>query len=184
MRPAVSTDCEMTVSLPSSWRQVRFVRCRLGQNCNRTTCHKKLFELELDGQYFLFTDAHFGIKTSGNAFHAVLSSLIRNWKITYNARIILWVDDICVIVPNICTEQDTCGGADDCPECSRGKLRAWEPDAQFQGYQNRTCARALTAGLPRQDHVYKTTDESFRFHNKKIDEIRSKLYSTENSCSS
>jgi len=29
--------------------------------------------------------------------------------------------------------------------------------------------------LPHQDHVYKTTDESFRFHNKKIDEIRCKL---------
>ena len=27
------------------------------------------------------------------------------------------------------------------------------------------------------------TDESFRFHNKKIDEIRCKLYSTENRCS-
>jgi len=34
-------------------------------------------------------------------------------------------------------------------------------------------ARALAAGLPRQDHVYKTTDESIRFHNKKIDEMRS-----------
>jgi len=34
--------------------------------------------------------------------------------------------------------------------------------------------------LPRQDHVYKSTDESVRFHNKKIDEIRCKLYFTEN----
>jgi len=34
--------------------------------------------------------------------------------------------------------------------------------------------------LPHQDHVYKTTDESFRFHNKKIDEIRCKLDATEN----
>jgi len=28
------------------------------------------------------------------------------------------------------------------------------------------------AGLTGQDHVYTTTDESFRFHNKKIDEMR------------
>ena len=41
-------------------------------------------------------------------------------------------------------------------------------------------ARALAAGLPRQDHVYKTTDESFHFHNKNFDEIRCKLDSTEN----
>jgi len=41
-------------------------------------------------------------------------------------------------------------------------------------------ARALAAGLPRRDHVYSTTDESFRFHNKKIDEMRCKLDSTDN----
>jgi len=41
-------------------------------------------------------------------------------------------------------------------------------------------ARALAAGLPRQDHVYSTADESFRVHNKKIDEMRCKLDSTEN----
>jgi len=44
----------------------------------------------------------------------------------------------------------------------------------------RSPARALAAGLPRQDHVYKTTDESFRFHNKNFHEIRCKLDSTEN----
>jgi len=92
---------------------------------------KAIVGLELDGQYFRFAVAHFGIKTSGNAFHAPLSSLIWHWQITYDVRIILWVDDICVIVPNICTEQDTCGGADNCPECSRSKMRAWELDAQF-----------------------------------------------------
>jgi len=40
--------------------------------------------------------------------------------------------------------------------------------------------RALAAGLPRQDHVYKSTDESFRFHNKYFDEMRYKLDSTKN----
>jgi len=75
--------------------------------------------------------AHFGIKTSGNAFHALLSPLIRHWKITHNVRIILWVDDIYVIVPNFCQQQDTCGGADTCEECARCKTRAWELDKQF-----------------------------------------------------
>jgi len=72
---------------------------------------KQLFGLELD-QCFRFAVLHFGIKTSGNAFHALLSQLIKHWQMTYDVRIILWIDDICVIVPDICTEQDTCGGAD------------------------------------------------------------------------
>jgi len=38
--------------------------------------------------------------------------------------------------------------------------------------------------LPHQSHVYKITDESFRFHNKTFDEIRCKLDSTENPRSS
>ena len=44
----------------------------------------------------------------------------------------------------------------------------------------RSPARELAAGVLRQDHVYKTTDESFHFHNKQIDEMRCKLDSTEN----
>jgi len=38
----------------------------------------------------------------------------------------------------------------------------------------------LDAGLPRQDHVYSTSDELCRFHNQKFDEMRCKLDSTEN----
>ena len=41
-------------------------------------------------------------------------------------------------------------------------------------------ARALAAGLPRQDHIYRITVESFRFHNNKFDEMCRKLDSTEN----
>jgi len=48
------------------------------------------------------------------------------------------------------------------------------------GVAFRSPARALAAGLPRQDHVYSTTDESSRFYNKKIDEKRCKLDFTEN----
>jgi len=44
----------------------------------------------------------------------------------------------------------------------------------------RSLARVLAAGLPRQDHVCKTTDESFCFHNQNFDEMRCKLDSTEN----
>ena len=44
----------------------------------------------------------------------------------------------------------------------------------------RSPARALAAGLPRQDQVYKFTDESFRLHNQKFDEMRFKLESNEN----
>ena len=80
---------------------------------------------------FSVSVAHFGIKTSGNAFHALLSPLIRHWQITHNLRIILWVDDICVIVLNLYQQQDTCGGVDTCEECARCKTRAWELDAQF-----------------------------------------------------
>jgi len=42
-----------------------------------------------------------------------------------------------------------------------------------------TCSSAT--GLPRQDHVYSTTDELFHFHNKQFDEMRWTLDSTENS---
>jgi len=41
-------------------------------------------------------------------------------------------------------------------------------------------ARALAAGLPRQDHVYSTTNESFRFRKNSFDEMLCKLDYTEN----
>jgi len=42
--------------------------------------------------------------------------------------------------------------------------------SQRSAFAFRSPARALAAGLPRQDHVYKTTNESFRFHTKNINE--------------
>jgi len=57
---------------------------------------------------------------------------------------------------------------------ARGLLRS--------AFAFRSPARALAAGLPRQDHVYRTVDESFRFHMNKFDEMRCKLDSTENLC--
>ena len=41
-------------------------------------------------------------------------------------------------------------------------------------------ARALAAGLPRQDHVYITNDELFRFHKIEIDEMPCNLDPNEN----
>jgi len=38
----------------------------------------------------------------------------------------------------------------------------------------------LAAGLPRQDHVYITTDQLLRFHNNKFDGMPCKLDTTEN----
>jgi len=50
----------------------------------------------------------------------------------------------------------------------------------FLAFAFRSPARALAAGLPRQDYVYSTTDESFRFHNQNFDEMCCKMDSTEN----
>jgi len=35
LRPVVSNDCELAASLPTSWRQAKFVGCRPGQNCSQ-----------------------------------------------------------------------------------------------------------------------------------------------------
>jgi len=40
----------------------------------------------------------------------------------------------------------------------------------------------LAACLPRQDHVYSTTDQFFRVHNNEFDEMSCKLDSTQNLC--
>jgi hypothetical protein len=59
--------------------------------------------------------------------------------------------------------------------------RKYQSCEQRLAFVFRSPARALAASLPLQDHVYKTTDESFRFHSKNFDEMRCKLDSTENS---
>jgi len=58
---------------------------------------------------------------------------------------------------------------------SHAKMKCWR--SVFASYRD---ARALAAYLLRQDHVYITTDELFRFHNNKFDEMPCKLDSTEN----
>jgi len=51
---------------------------------------------------------------------------------------------------------------------------------QRSAFASRRHARALAADMPRQDHVYITTDKSCRFHNKKFDEVPCKLDFAEN----
>jgi len=47
-------------------------------------------------------------------------------------------------------------------------------------FASRRYARALAECVPRQDHVYITTDESFRFHKNEFDHPPCQLDSTEN----
>ena len=47
-------------------------------------------------------------------------------------------------------------------------------------FPGRSPDRSLAAGLPCQDHVYITTDKSFRFYNNKLDEMPCELDATEN----
>jgi hypothetical protein len=47
-------------------------------------------------------------------------------------------------------------------------------------FASRSPVQALAAGLPRQDHVYITTNGLLRFHNDEFDEMPCKLNSTEN----
>jgi len=42
---------------------------------------------------------------------------------------------------------------------------------QRLAFASRRHAGALAAGVPLQDHVYITTDKSFRFYHKKFDEM-------------
>ena len=51
---------------------------------------------------------------------------------------------------------------------------------QRSAFASRSPAWALAIGLPCKDHIYITTDESFRFHNNDCDEMPCKLDSTEN----
>jgi len=51
--------------------------------------------------------------------------------------------------------------------------------SQRSAFASRRHARALATCLPRKDHVYNTTVESFHFHHDKFDEMPCILYSTE-----
>jgi len=63
------------------------------------------------------------------------------------------------------------------------QIRMRNLKSQRLGSASRRHARVLAAGLLRQDHLYMTIDESFRFYMNKFDEMLCKMDSTENPCS-
>lgn len=115
---------------PGRWVQRKFVGCRPGINCRKVGCQKQSFGIELDGIHFRFAVCHFGVRTSGNAWAALVAPLIREWR-NAGARIIQWVDDICVIVPSECRNPESCGGPAICTFCADCKLRTEILDAKF-----------------------------------------------------
>ena len=76
-----------------------------------------------------------------------------------------------------------CRGDQDLDLCTFGVLAKGEPlcNDKFRFFL-RAKHVYFPARAPRQDHVYNTTSESFRFHNKNFDDMRCKLDSTENPC--
>ena len=115
---------------PGRWARRKFVGCKPGVNCKGVGCQKQAFGIELDGVHCRFAVCHFGIRTSGNAWSALIAPLIREWRDS-GARIILWVDDICVIVPSDCPDPSTCGGPDSCRYCADCKARTERLDKKF-----------------------------------------------------
>lgn len=139
---------------PAAWAQRTFVGCKPGLNCAGAGCQKQLFGIELDSEFFRFSVCHFGIRTSGNAWHALIAPLLRKWRDSGRADIILWVDDICVIVHNRCAIPRTCGGHDVCPACAECRNRARALDKEFSrdirelGFQtNRKDVEATTCSV-------------------------------------
>ena len=73
---------------------------------------------------------HFGVLTAGNLFHSLIAPLIRKYR-RMGVRLILWVDDVLVIVPNMCSTPFTCRGAPECAACQRCKETATGLDRDF-----------------------------------------------------
>ena len=139
---------------PSAWTQRTFVGCKPGVNCAGAGCQKQMFGIQLDSEFFRFSVAHFGIRTSGNAWHALIAPLLRKWRNSGRADIILWVDDVCIIVHSHCPDPRTCGGPDACPACWECKARAEALDREFSrdirelGFEtNRKDVRATTCAV-------------------------------------
>jgi hypothetical protein len=118
------------MGVPAGWRQRRFVGCKPGVNCRKVGCQKQMFGVELDGVYFRFAVAHFGVRTAGNAFAALIGPLIRKWRAA-GTKILLWVDDLCVVVPSTCPNPTSCGGVPTCSHCQACYERAVALDAEF-----------------------------------------------------
>ena len=116
------------------WVQRKFLGCT-PDTCARVGCQKCMFGIVMDDEdgvlhYFRFSVAHFGIRTAGNLFHALVTPLVRKYR-RKGVRLIIWVDDVLIIVPTTCTRPFQCGGASQCAACQECKDKATALDAEF-----------------------------------------------------
>lgn len=116
------------------WVQRKFLGCT-PHTCARVGCQKCMFGIVMDDEdgvlhYFRFSVAHFGIRTAGNLFHALVTPLVRKYR-RKGVRLIIWVDDVLIIVPTTCTKPFQCGGAPHCTACQKCKEKATALDAEF-----------------------------------------------------
>lgn len=103
--------------------------------CGKAGCQKQMFGIQIDGDqghthWFRFAVAHFGVKTAGNLFHTLIAPLIRKYR-RKGVRLIIWVDDVLVILPNTCPTPFTCLGAPACAACLLCKEAATVLDKEF-----------------------------------------------------
>ena len=80
--------------------------------------------------WFRFAVAHFGVRTAGNLFHSLIVPLIRKYR-RMGVRLIVWVDDVLVIVPSTFPAPFTCRGAPECAACQLCKDTATGLDRDF-----------------------------------------------------
>ncbi len=116
------------------WVQRRFIGCT-PSTCGKAGCQKQMFGVMIEDDYgcphwFRFAVTHFGIHTAGNLFHALIAPLIRKYR-RKGVRLIIWVDDVLVIVPNTCPTPFTCSGPPGCAACQRCKEAATGLDREF-----------------------------------------------------
>jgi hypothetical protein len=91
----------------------------------RVGCQKCMFGIVMDDDegvlhYFRFSVTHFGIRTAGNLFHALVTPLIRKYR-RKGVCLIIWVDDVLIIVPTTYTRPLQCGGGPQCEACQSWK---------------------------------------------------------------
>ncbi len=102
---------------------------------SETDVRDSMIQLDYDEgfpHFFRFAVAHFGVRTTGNLFHALrlISPLVRKYR-RKGVRLILWVDDVLIIVPNTCSTPFTCPGSPDCAECQTCKEVVMTLDEEF-----------------------------------------------------
>jgi hypothetical protein len=118
----------------AQWVQRKFLGCT-PDTCARFGLQKCMFGIVMDDEngvlhYFRFSVAHFGIRTAGNLFHALVTPLVRKYR-RKGVRLIIWVDDVLIIVPTTCTKPFQCGGAPQCTACQECKEKATALDTEF-----------------------------------------------------